>query len=575
MKSTKFRSLEELAAQVQSGDSVAFCGALFHRLPIALTKAVLQQKRDQLHYYGWSGGITLEILLGAKAIRKISFCFSSLDLFGLAPLFRKALEEETVEFEEWSSIALMTALRAAQSKLPSAVFRPAPGSDIYDRCPVVREWQEPFDGVKVGFARAVSIDVCLLHAARADEDGNVEILGAQHLDESFLGASKRRLVTVEEIVPRGELGKDAKGSLIWPRSLVDGIAVVPGGAYPSSSPGYYVSDYRNIQDGARQTPFVAEAPSPERLAFVRKAETITHRQASAPALRRHRKSSPITGPVRIEEIMIYWMASHFANESICSVGAVTPMAYTAYAMARKTHAPGLTILGVNAGCIDPLERSMVLYLGESLDTKGSAYWCGGDHAWYRFYLPQRVTHEVVSSAQIDQFGWSNTVEVKSATRKVRLPGQGGMAEVADIAQSLLFYLPRQSKRGLVERVDFRGVGRTFLNDEERDAANLPRGVVALITNLATFWVNPVTRRLELATLHPGVELSEVIENTGFPVTAPSEIPETPVPSAEWLVTLREDVDPLGLRFLETVTGAERNEILEKIMLAEEDFVAGV
>lgn len=575
MSDGKFQTIDTLSAQVASGSSVAICGALFHRLPMALVREVLRQKRENLHYYGWSGGIPLELMLAAEAVRKVSFCFSSLDLFGLAPLFRKAWENQTVEFEEWSSIALMTALRAAQSKLPSGIFRAAPGSDIYDRCPVVREWREPFDDTEIALAKSVTIDHCLLHASRADDDGNVEILGAQHLDESFLGASQKRWFTVEEIVPRGELGRSGKSSFIWPRALVDGIALVPGGAYPTSSPGFYVTDYRAIQVGAAQVPYADEPATDERMAFVRKADSVTHEQVAPAVIRHHRKSKPLTGPARVEEIMIHWMASQLNNESVCAVGAVTPMAYTAYTMARKTHAPGLTILGVNAGCIDPLVRSMFLYLGEPLDTKSGVYWCGGDHAWYRFYLPQRVTHEMVSSAQIDQFGWSNTIEVKGTNRIVRLPGQGGMAEVADLAQGLVFYLPRQSKRALVEKVDFRGVGRTYLTDEERDAAGLPRGPMGLVTNLATFQANPATRRLELATLHPGVELAEVIENTGFSVAAPEVIPQTPVPESDWLEILREDVDPLGLRFLETVTGPERAALMEDIMVAEEEIVAGL
>ncbi len=63
----------------------------------------------------WGGGIPLEILLGAGAVSRIVFCFSSLDIFGLAPLFRRAVEQDQVTIDEWSAFA--TAAFAARRVL--------------------------------------------------------------------------------------------------------------------------------------------------------------------------------------------------------------------------------------------------------------------------------------------------------------------------------------------------------------------------------------------------------------------------------------------------------------------------
>ena len=91
----------------------------------------------------------------------------------------------------------------------------------------------------------MDIDVLLIHAQRADRDGNVEIQGARGLDLSLLGAAKTKLFTVEEIVEVGKLG-DAPKSYVLPHNFVTAVACVPMGAYPTSCLPYYSTDYRRL-----------------------------------------------------------------------------------------------------------------------------------------------------------------------------------------------------------------------------------------------------------------------------------------------------------------------------------------
>src|SRR5258706_34959 len=117
-----FVDLKELAALVNDGDAVCVGGLHFVRLPIALIKAIVGQGTKNLDYITWGGGLALEMLLAANAVRKMIFCFSSLDIFGLSPLFRKALEEGTVEVEEWNALAMIQGFNAAEQQLPSMPF---------------------------------------------------------------------------------------------------------------------------------------------------------------------------------------------------------------------------------------------------------------------------------------------------------------------------------------------------------------------------------------------------------------------------------------------------------------------
>ncbi|CAN5483947.1 hypothetical protein BH09VER1_BH09VER1_55250 [soil metagenome] len=567
----EFLSLEDMASRVQSGQRIAVGGALFYRLPIALVKAVIARRIRDLEYVSWSGGLPLEMLLAAGAVRKIRFCFSSLDIFGLAPLFRRALEEKSVEAEDWTAISLISALKAAQHHLPSAPIRPAPASDVYARSGYAVAYRDPITGEELAAVPALPVDSCLLHASRADEDGNIEIIGSRHLDESMMGAAQQVLATVEEIVPRGGLGT-RPGSLIWPRRLVAAIALSPGGAYPTSCPNYYVTDYRALQRITATSPPRVFPPDPDRFQFLQRAARVIPSKVTSSALLLHRQGPPLDAPVTIDEIMAVWLARQFDDETICSVGAVSPLAFTAYLLAKRHHAPGLTILPANAGCVDIAFRPMMLALGESLDTQSAVYYCGGDDAWHRFYLHGFITHEVVSSAQIDKWGRSNTIEIRAAGKTVRLPGQGGMAEVADVGQHFILYHTRHSPRSLVEKVDVVSAARTLLTDQERLAAGLKPGRVQLVTDLGVFAINPESREFELSSLHPGVELEKVRAETGFPFPLASDFGTTLPPTEEELRLLRAEVDPLGIRRLEFIPSKDRAALLEELLSSEDAVI---
>lgn len=97
--------LPELVARVADGNRVGAGGALLTRLPLSALHALAARRPRDLVYVSWGGGIPLEILLGADAVAEIEFCFSSLDIFGPAPMFRRAREDERVAFGEWPAFA--------------------------------------------------------------------------------------------------------------------------------------------------------------------------------------------------------------------------------------------------------------------------------------------------------------------------------------------------------------------------------------------------------------------------------------------------------------------------------------
>jgi glutaconate CoA-transferase, subunit A len=568
-KAPEFTTLEGLAAHVQDGDAIGIAGLHFSRLPIALIQAVIAAGREDLDYVTWGGGLPLEMFLAAGALRKIVFCFSSLDIFGLSPLFRKALETGSVEYEEWTALAMIQGFHAAEQQLPSMPFQVPAGAEIVQKSGFAPIVPDPISGAMVGAARPLYLDAVLLHAGRADEAGNVEILGARGLDKSAIGAARKVLVTVEEIVPRGTFEQDRRGLIIG-KTFITAIAHAPQGAYPSSCLPYYAADYRALQEVTRLVPVNVQPPTPERLSFMQQAAQVPATRVTGPALLKHRTPADVDAPPTEDEQMVVSLARHYDTESVCAAGAVSPLAIVSYMLAKRLHAPNLITMMISSGLVDPAVRPMLLTLAEPVDFQTSVFYCGGDDTYHWYYQRGLVSHEVVSAAQIDRYGRANNILITSPSgKKVRLPGQGGMADVANMHQNFLLYITRHSPLTLVHEVEYVSAGRGLVTDEERVAAGYRPGYTRLVTNLGIFEMNKSTRLLELIATYPGVTIEDVRAQTGFEVLlAPNFKPEAP-PTAEELRVLRTEIDPLGIRRLEFIPGKDRAALIDELLTAEE------
>jgi glutaconate CoA-transferase, subunit A len=580
-------ALDELAKIVPDGIRLGIGGVHLSRLPIALIKRILANGKKDFVFTSWGGGLPLELFLEANAVRKLIFCFSSLDIFGLAPRFREALENNRIEIEEWTALAMAQALHAAHFNLPEMPFQIPVGSDLMNTGTFWQQRPSAFSGEPLGQARRLDIDVLLLHAQRADSAGNVEIQGARGFDLSLLGAAEKVLVTVEEVVDPGMLG--ARRAFILPKEFVTAVAKVPWGAYPTSSLPYYSTDYQEllryvgseqsrgsskthgVTRGEQETPALQTEPDAPRRAFLSTCASTRTSALTLALLSRH-KSSSSGSPWTIDELMAVRLSREYDNSSICSVGSVSPLAMVSYLLAKKTHAPGLTIIALNGGFIDIDFHPMSLTLAEPLEF-GSAKVCwGGDETYHWYYQQGRITHEVITVAQVDVHGRTNNAWIKSKGKLLRLPGQGGMADVSNLHQNFILYLTRHSPERFIEAVEFCTASRGLLTDEERTRAALQPGKVRLISDLGMFELDPEQKRFRLASIHPGVSLDKIKAQTGGDFLIAEPLPHTEAPSEDDLRLIREEVDPFGIRQLEFVPGRDRLAMIQRILNAEADAV---
>lgn len=572
---------ENLASLVETGDVIGPSGFHFVRSPVALLRSVLASGVKDLTYVAWGGGLPLEMLLDAGAVRKIIFCFSSLDVFGLAPRFRRALEAGTVEVEERSALGYVKGLRAGMEQLPYELMQYPRESDLSAGfCHAMPGAAEAAPHADVAAVAPLALDAFLLHAQRADDAGNVEIDGARGLDVLTAFTSRRVLVTVEERVPNGTLG--APGSFILPRDAVTALCVRPGGAWPTSCLPAYPADLHAIQRVAASPDLpvtkVLAAVEDRNLVHLREVADVATETLTASVRSRPRRvadsvpEQPVAA-ASIDELMISAIAHTVTNESICSIGSVSPLATIAYLLAKRLWAPDVAILSHNGGYIDIAARPMTLITAELLDYRSAAAFVGSDDTYHWYYQRGRISHEVVSAAQVDRRARTNTSWIRRSDGRLRLPGQGGMADVADMHQRFFIYLPRHSPRSTVSDVDFVSAARSLHHDTERVRHGYRSGPTTLLTNLGMFEYDANLGELMLTHMHPGVALQDVERATGWRLRYADRLATTPVPSAEELRIIREELDPLGVRRLEFVPSAERDALITLLLADEESAIS--
>lgn len=182
-------------------------------------------------------------MIGMGMARKLVFSYAGNPGVGLLRRLRDAVENgwpRALEIEEHSHAAMANAYEAGAAGLPCAVFRGYRGAELARVNPNIRSVVCPFTGETLAAVPALRPDVAFIHAQRADARGNVLVEGITGIQKEAVLAARRAVVTVEEVV-------DSFAGLhpnlcILPHWTVSAVCVVPGGAHPSYTHGYYERD---------------------------------------------------------------------------------------------------------------------------------------------------------------------------------------------------------------------------------------------------------------------------------------------------------------------------------------------
>lgn len=269
----------------------------------------------------------------------------------------------------------------------------------------------------------------------------------------------------------------------------------------------------------------------------------------------------------VHELMTCRVAAEVDQDGVTVMGSFTPLAYAAYMLAKLTHAPDAYLVGFDAVGMQPVQLSFTG--AEAAAYKGAVCRWGMLTEINSIHLSNHGGVEAVSSAQFDGDGAINLSAIGPFEQpKVRLPGGAGAAEVIKMYRKMIAYFGNHNTRTLVDKVGFVTGTRWKVGRESREAAGLPPGPVIVVTNLAVLVKDTDDRPFRIDSVHPGVEVATVVENTGFQLDVPAEVPLTAEPTAAQLDLLRGRIDPFGTVKFDFVSGRDRLAYMRSILQAE-------
>jgi glutaconate CoA-transferase subunit A len=226
---------------VHDGDTVAFEG-FTHLIPHAAGHEVIRQERRGLTLVRLTPDVIYDQLIGMGCAARLIFSWGGNPGVGSLHRLRDAVEHGwpgPLAIEEHSHAGMAAGYTAGAANLPFGVLRGYAGTDLPAHTPSASWIECPFTGERLAAVRALRPDVGIIHAQRADRDGNVQLWGITGVQKEAVLASARSLVTVEEVVPELE---PRPGATILPGWVVTAVAEAPGGAHPSYAHGYYDRD---------------------------------------------------------------------------------------------------------------------------------------------------------------------------------------------------------------------------------------------------------------------------------------------------------------------------------------------
>lgn len=241
---TRLRPLADaIALNVRDGDSVALEG-FTHLIPFAAGHEIIRQGRVELTLVRMTPDILYDQMIGMGHAARLVFSYGGNPGVGSLHRFRDAVEHgwpRPLEVEEHSHAGMANAYAAGASRLPFALLRGYAGTDLADRSDAVAFVDCPFTRQRLTAVRALNPDVTVIHAQQADRRGNVMLWGLSGVQKEAVLAASRAVVTVEETVDALE---PRPHSVVLPSWVLDAVAVVPEGAWPSYAAGYSVRDNR-------------------------------------------------------------------------------------------------------------------------------------------------------------------------------------------------------------------------------------------------------------------------------------------------------------------------------------------
>jgi glutaconate CoA-transferase subunit B len=236
------------------------------------------------------------------------------------------------------------------------------------------------------------------------------------------------------------------------------------------------------------------------------------------------------------ELMVAAAAREIHDGDKVFVGMRLPL--LGFAVAKETHAPNAVGIFEN-GVIRDWPALESIFTMSDPPNVARALCCGGLNDVMYLLQSGRIDLGFIGGAEIDRFGNLNTHWVEEQGKRVRLPGSGGAADIATMANRCIIIMNHE-KRRFTPKVQF-ATSPGFGTGGDWRAQNglLGGGPSCVITSMGVFSFDPETHEMILSSYHPGVTVEDIKSETGWSLRIADDVYETTPPSETELIAVRK------------------------------------
>jgi acyl CoA:acetate/3-ketoacid CoA transferase alpha subunit/acyl CoA:acetate/3-ketoacid CoA transferase beta subunit len=542
-RKSKVVTADEAVAYIADGSTVAIGGLSYYGAPMDLVRALIRRGVCNLTVVSAAvTGIQLDLLIAAGCVKRVISPYVALEELGLAPAFRRAAEKQQIEVVEIGEAFLAFGLKAASSGAPFyALPKSLAASDCARANSQYKKSTDPFTGEMVLCVPAIRPNFTLLHARRSDAHGNLQHEGSCFMDPLLARASRRVIATCDELIDNGTVRSSSAATSI-PGILVNAVVPAFGAAQPTGSFGCYDVDRdelkrysKSAKEEATLAAYVGEFAKPRKQSPPPLTDCIEQGRAST------------DGPVSKAELIASVIASCVTDGMFTGAGTGCWEVLAGLRLAQLTHAPNASFTMGGTGALNPRLHQLPASLNDDAGLTDCEARIGLDDL-FDLELGGAFDVMFLSGMQIDQFGNVNLAFAGTLDKPIlRGPGTVGL-EFAPCVPKWVGFFRNHNKNVFVPKVDFVSAIGYGSGPNSRRALGIEdnRGPALIVTNLAVLDFCPDTRRMRLRSVHPGTTVEQVVANTGFELILPSDVSETPLPTADELSILRTKIDTRGL-----------------------------
>lgn len=238
---TKLISLSKAITEyVRDGDTV-YAAGFTHLIPFAAGHEIIRQGKRDLVLARATPDLIYDQMVAAGCARKVIFSYMGNPGVGSLRIVRSVIEKGELEWEEYSHFGMISRLQAGAAGLPFMPMNQTAATDLERANPSIRRVTDPYSGGEVIVVPALNPDVAIVHVQRADANGNAQLWGILGEQKEAAFASKRVILTAEEIVDEAVVRSDPNRTAI-PGFIVSAVCHVPYASHPSYAQGYYDRD---------------------------------------------------------------------------------------------------------------------------------------------------------------------------------------------------------------------------------------------------------------------------------------------------------------------------------------------